>query len=244
MLTDVSGKSGIAILKAIVSGETDPYTLSQLAEGKARNKSTELQRALRGSIQPHQQLMLKHQLEHIETLSEIIEDIDSDIEKKTKPMNQQIQLLDEIPGVGKKSAERLLAEIGIEMDQFKSQSNFSSWAGLVPECKESAGKKMSTRIRKGNQHVKSVLVECARSAIRNKRSYFYSRYQRIASRRGGKRALIAIAHSMLVAIYHILKGLQPYKELGPSYYDTCNQEKIIQRNVRSLERLGVKVMIE
>lgn len=166
VLTDVSGKSGIAILKAIVSGETDPYTLSQLAEGKARNKSTELQRALRGSIQPHQQLMLKYQLEHIETLSEIIEDIDSDIEKKTKPMNQQIQLLDEIPGVGKKSAERLLAEIGIEMDQFKSQSNFSSWAGLVPECKESAGKKMSTRIRKRNQHVKSVLVECLRFEIK------------------------------------------------------------------------------
>lgn len=103
---------------------------------------------------------------------------------------------------------------------------------------------MSTRIRKGNQHVKSVLVECARSAIRNKKSYFYSRYQRIASRRGGKRALIAIAHSMLIAIYHILKDLQPYKELGSDYYDTCNQEKIIQRNVRSLERLGVKVIIE
>lgn len=102
VLTDVSGKSGIAILKAIVSGETDPYTLSQLAEGKAHNKSTELRQALRGSIQPHQQLMLKHQLEHIETLSEIIEDIDSDIEKKTKPMNRQIELLDEIPGVGKK----------------------------------------------------------------------------------------------------------------------------------------------
>ena len=244
VLTDVSGKSSIAILKAIVSGETDPYVLSQLAEGKARNKCTELQRALRGSIHSHQQLMLKHQLEHIETLSKIIEDIDSDIEEKIKPMNKQIQLLDEIPGVGKKSAERLLAETGIEMNQFKSQSNFSSWAGLVPECKESAGKKMSTRIRKGNQHVKSVLVECARSAIRNKKSYFYSRYQRIASRRGGKRALIAIAHSMLVAIYHILKDLQPYRELGCGYYDTCNHEKIIQRNVRSLERLGVKVVIE
>ncbi|WP_047833802.1 IS110 family transposase [Robinsoniella sp. RHS] len=154
------------------------------------------------------------------------------------PNREQRELRD------KKSAERLLAETGIEMNQFKSQSNFSSWAGLVPECKESAGKKMSTRIRKGNQHVKSVLVECARSAIRNKKSYFYSRYQRIASRRGGKRALIAIAHSMLVAIYHILKDLQPYRELGCGYYDTCNHEKIIQRNVRSLERLGVKVVIE
>lgn len=243
VITDISGKSGIAILKAIVSGETNPVILSQLAQGKARSKSSELQRALHGSIHHHQRLMLNHQLEHIETLTKIIEDIDADIEKKTESMNKQLQLLDEIPGIGKKSAERLLAEIGIEMNQFKDQSQFSSWAGLVPECKESAGKKMSTRIRKGNKHVKSVLVECARSAIRNKKSYFYSRYQRIAARRGGKRALIAVAHSMLIAVYHILKELQPYKELGYDYYDTWNHEKIIQRNIRSLERLGVNVVI-
>lgn len=137
----------------------------------------------------------------------------------------------------------MLAEIGIEMNQFKDQSQFSTWAGLVPECKKSAGKKMSPRIRKSNKHVKSVLVECARSAIRNKKSYFYSRYQRIAARRGGKRALVTVAHSMLIAVYHILKELQPYKELGYDYYDTCTHEKIIQRNIRSLERLGVNVMI-
>jgi transposase len=244
VLTDISGKSGITILNAIASGETNPVVLSQLAEGRARNKITELQRALHGSVHQHQRLMLKHQLEHIEVLSEIIRKIDSDIEEKTRFMNQQIELLDEVPGIGRKSAERLLAEIGIEMNQFKNQAHFSSWAGLVPECKESAGKKMNTRIRKGNKHVKSVLVECARSAIRNKKSFFYSRYQRIAARRGGKRALIAVAHSMLVAIYYILRDLQPYKELGHDYYDTCNREKIIQRNIRSLERLGVNVAIE
>ncbi len=244
VLTDINGKSGIAILKAIVSGETNPLTLSQLAEGKAKNKSTELQRALHGSIHEHQRLMIKHQLEHIDALSGIIQALDSDIERKTECMNKQLQLLDEIPGIGQKSAERLLAEIGIEMAQFKNQSHFSSWAGLVPECKESAGKKKSTRIRKGNKHVKSVLVECARSAIRNKKSYFYSRYQRIAARRGGKRALIAIAHTMLVVIYHVLKTLTPYKELGCDYYDTINHDKIIQRNLRSLERLGVNVSIQ
>ena len=244
VLTDISGKSGIAILRAIVSGETDPVILSKFAKGKAKNKLAELQRALKGSIHPHQQLMLKHQLEHIETLSRIIEDLDSDIDEKTESMKKQIQLLDEIPGIGRKSAERLLAEIGTEMEQFKNQSHFSSWAGLVPECKESAGKKMSTRIRKGNKHVKSVLVECARSAIRNKKSYFYSRYQRIAARRGGNRALIAVAHSMLTAIYHVLKDLQPYKELGCDYYSTYNREKSIQRNIRSLERMGVTVVIK
>lgn len=244
VITDISGKSGIAILRAIVSGETDPVILSQLAKGKAKSKLTELQRALKGSIHPHQQLMLKHQLEHIETLSGIIEDLDSDIDEKTESMKKQLQLLDEIPGIGRKSAERLLAETGTEMDQFKNQSHFSSWAGLVPECKESAGKKMSTRIRKGNKHVKSVLVECARSAIRNKKSYFYSRYQRIAARRGGNRALIAVAHSMLITIYHVLKDLQPYKEPGCDYYSTYNREKNIQRNIRSLERMGVTVVIK
>ena len=130
--------------------------------------------------------MPKHQLEHIEVLSEIIRKIVSDIEDKTRFMNQQIELLDEVPGIGRRSAERLLAEIGIEMKQFKSQAHFSSWAGLVPECMESAGKKMSNRIRKGNKHAKSVLVECARSAIRNRKGFFYSRHQRNAARRVGK----------------------------------------------------------
>ena len=139
-----------------------------------------------------------------------------------------------MPGIGRKSAERILAETGVEMEHFQNESRFSSWAGLVPECKESAGKKMSTRIRKGNKYLKATLVECARAAIRNKQSYLYSRYQRIAARRGGKRALIAVAHTMLIAIYHILK----------EYYSVINQEKIINRNVRSLEKLGVNVIIQ
>jgi len=152
--------------------------------------------------------------------------------------------LDEIPGIGRQSAERILAETGVEMEHFQTESRFSSWAGLVPECKESAGKKMSTRIRKGNKYLKSTLAECARAAIRNKQSYFYSRYQRIAARRGGKRALIAVAHSMLIVIYHMLKEKVPYRELGADYYSIINQEKMIKRNLRSLEKLGVDVVIQ
>lgn len=130
------------------------------------------------------------------------------------------------------------------MDQFKNADHFSSWAGLVPECKESAGKRMSTRIRKGNKYLKSTLVECARAAIRKKDSYFYGKYQRIAARRGGKRALIAIAHSMVLAIYHILKDLQPFKDLGSNYFITLNEEKIIKRNVKSIENLGYEVILQ
>ena len=141
-----------------------------------------------------------------------------------------------MPGIGRKSAERILAETGVEMEHFQNESRFSSWAGLVPECKESAGKKMSTRIRKGNKYLKATLVECARAGIRNK--------QRIAARRGGKRALIAVAHTMLIAIYHILKEKVPYHDLGADYYSVINQEKIINRNIRTLEKLGVNVMIQ
>ena len=152
--------------------------------------------------------------------------------------------MDAIPGIGRKSAERILSETGVDMEHFLTESRFSSWAGLVPECKESAGKKMSTRIRKGNKYLKATLVECARAAIRNRQSYFYSRYQRIAARRGGKRALIAVAHTMLIAIYHILKDKVPYYDLGTDYYSTINRDKIIKRNLRSLEKLGIEVNIQ
>ena len=131
-----------------------------------------------------------------------------------------------MPGIGRKSAERILAETGVEMEHFQNESRFSSWAGLVPEC------------------LKATLVECARAGIRNKQSYLYSRYQRIAARRGGKRALIAVAHTMLIAIYHILKEKVPYHDLGADYYSVINQEKIINRNIRTLEKLGVNVMIQ
>ena len=243
VITDISGKSGISILNAIISGETDPVILSELAEGRARNKLQEMQKALQGRISEHQRKMLKHQLGHIESITALIADLDKDI-KKTESINWAIKEFDEIPGIGRQGAERILAETGVEMEHFQSESRFSSWAGLFPECKESAGKKMSTRMRKGNKYLKSTLVECARSAIRNKESYFYSRYQRIAARRGGKRALIAVAHSMLIAIYHMLKEKVPYRDLGVDYYSDINQEKIIKRNIRLLEKLGIDVIIQ
>lgn len=165
VITDISGKSGMAILKAIVSGETDPVVLSELAEGRARDKIPEMQKSLQGRISEHQQKMLKHQLGHIESLTALIMDLDADIKKKTESINWAIEALDDMPGIGRKSAERILAETGVEMEHFQNESRFSSWAGLVPERKESAGKKISTRIRKGNKYLKATLVECARAGI-------------------------------------------------------------------------------
>lgn len=152
-------------------------------------------------------------------------------------------MLDEIPGIGKRSAEMIIAESGVVMTQFHSADHFASWAGLVPGCNESAVKKKSSRIRKGNQFLKTTLVECALAAIRHKDSYFYARYCKIAARRGGKRAIIAIAHSMALAIYHVLKDNSHFVDLSANYYTTVNAERIKQRNVKSLKKFGSSVSL-
>ena len=165
------------------------------------------------------------------------------LKKKTESMNEYIELIDEIPGIGRRSAERIIAETGIEMKQFHNADHFASWAGLVPGCNESAGKKKSSRIRKGNLHLKSTLVECAHSAIRHKDSYFYAKYCRISARRGGKRAIVAIAHSMALAIYHILLNKEHFCDLVSDYFNTIYAEKIKKRNIQSLEKLGFSVSL-
>jgi transposase len=241
VITDISGKTGISILKAIVNGITDPIVLSELAKGKATNKIAELRKALKGSVGTHQMQMLKHQIEHIEFISNVVLELDEEIKKKMQFSSQHIELLDEMPGIGVRSAERIVAETGINMEQFVNADHFCSWSGIVPQCNESAGKKKSTRIRKGNKFLKSTIVECARAAIRCKNSYFYAKYNKIVSRRGGNRALIAVAHSMLLAIYHILKDKQHFKDLGSNYFTTMNSEKIKNRNIKSLESLGFHV---
>lgn len=150
-------------------------------------------------------------------------------------------MLDEMPGIGLQSAQRIIAEVGIVMEQFPSADHFASWCGIVPACNESAGKKKNSRIRKGNKFIKETIVECARAAIRNKNSYYYAKYCKISARRGGKRALIAVAHSMLLAIYHILKQKQHFADLGSDYFNTINAERILKRNLRSLHDLGYEV---
>lgn len=152
-------------------------------------------------------------------------------------------MLDEIPGIGLQSAQRIIAETGIVMEQFRNADAFASWVGLVPQCNESAGKKKSTRLRKGNKFLKSILVECARASIRNKKSYYYAKYCKIAARRGGKRALIAVAHAMALAIYHILKGKQHFQDLGSDFYNVLNADRIMKRNIASLNSLGFSVTL-
>lgn len=213
-----------------------------MAKGKAASKIVELQKALKGSVGTHQMQMLKYQIEHIEFISNTIVEIDAEI-KKTEFASEDIELLSEIPGIGIRSAERIIAETCVNMEQFISADHFCSWAGVVPQCNESAGKKKSTRIRKGNRFLKSTIVECARAAIRHKDSYFYAKYSKIAASRGGKRALMAIAHSMLLVIYHMLKSKEHFRDLGNNYFTSINAEKIKNKNIKSLENLGFEVSL-
>lgn len=154
-----------------------------------------------------------------------------------------IQQLDQIPGIARRSAERILAETGLTLEQFRNAESFCSWAGLVPGCNESAGKRKSANLRKGNVYLKAVIVECAVTAARNKQSFFHARYGKIAARRGKKKAVIAIARSMLVAIYHMLKEHRPFQDLGAEYYMMLNAERIKNRNVQTLNRLGYQVIL-
>lgn len=242
--SDVLGKSGRAMIEAIIAGEEDPVILSELAQSRLKNKKAELQRALKGLLGHHQRLMLKTQLCHIDFLTEQIKSLDEEIKKRMLPFEEDLELLDTIPGVGRRAAEQILAEIGTDMNQFPTAAHLCSWAGLAPGNNESAGKRKSGRTLKGNQKLRSTLVEAARAASRTKNCYLSSQYHRLAARRGANRAAVAVAHSILTIVYYILKRRQPYIELGPTYYEERRRQAIINQSIKKLESLGCKVTVQ
>lgn len=242
--SDVMGKSGRAMIEAMIAGEKDPVILSELAQRRLKNKKQELQRALNGLIGHHQKLMLKTQLRHIDFLADEIKRLDEEIKERMLPFEEDLELLDTIPGVGRRTAEQILAEIGTDMNQFPSAAHMCSWAGLSPGNNESAGKRKSGRTRKGNQKLRSALVEAARAAGRTKDTYLSSQYHRLAARRGKNRAAVAVAHSILTIVYYIVKRKQPYIELGPTYYEERKRETVIKQSIKKLESLGYKVTVE
>lgn len=242
--SDVLGKSGRAMIEAMIQGENDPDVLSELAQRKLKNKKEELKRAMDGLMGNHQRLMLAAQLRHIDFLDEEIAKLDEEMKARMLPFEEDLELLDTIPGVGRRTAEQILAEIGTNMDQFPSAAHLCSWAGLAPGNNESAGKRKSARTRKGNQKLRSALVEAARAAARTKNTYLSSQYHRIAARRGANRAAVAVAHSILTIAYHILSRRKPYIELGPTYYEERKRETVIKQSIKKLEKLGFKVTVE
>jgi transposase len=242
--TDILGVSGRNMLQALVAGEEDPETLAAMAQGRLRSKRAELRLALDGRITSHHRFMLETLWSHLEFLESQIGRLDRRIEELMRPFQEAVRLLPTIPGVGQRTAENVLAETGFDMRVFLSADHLASWTGICPGNNESAGKRRSGKTPKGNVWLRRALCEAAWAASRTKNTYLSAMYRRLASRRGKKRAIVAVAHSILTAVYHMLSRSMTYQELGPGHFDQLQPERITRYLVHRLEKLGHKVKLE
>jgi transposase len=243
VLSDVLGKSGRAILEALIAGQSDPERLADLAQGTARKKRAELIEALHGRIRPHHRGLLKVHLTLVATLEQAIADIDTTVGKALASVHESARLLSTMPGISDVTAHVIVAEIGVDMTRFASDAHLRSWAGFCPRNDESAGKRRSTRVRKGAPWLKTTLVSAAWAAVRVKDSYLQAQFHRLRARRGAKKAILAVASSMLTAVYHMLKNGVQYQDLGASHFTRRDREKIILRLVRRINDLGCQVQL-
>jgi transposase len=241
--TDVMGVSGRAILNALLSGQTDTEQLAELAKGRLRKKIPQLKQALTGRFREHHRFMLTEQLSHIDYLDEAIERLNGEVAERLRPFDSELQLLDTIPGVNQRIAENLAAEVGLDMSRFPSGAHLASWAAMCPGHNESAGKRRSGKTRKGDGWLRLTLIEAAQGAARTKDTYLSSQYHRLAGRRGKKRALVAVGHSLLVIAYYVLKRRQAYSDLGSNYLEQMHRERLQRNLVRRLEKLGYQVSL-
>jgi transposase len=244
--TDVLGVSGRAMLEALVAGTHDPAVLAALAKGRLRAKLPALREALAGRFRTdHHGLLVTQILAHIDFLDETIAVLSERIERVLAPFAAEVALLDTIPGIDRRAAEVILAEIGVDMGQFPTAAHLASWAGVCPGNNESAGKRRSGRTRKGSKWLGGCLGEVAKAASRTKGTYLSTQYHRLRGRRGPGKATMAVAHSVLVIAYHVLDQGLPYQELGDDYFQRRHSAEHYQRQlVRQLERLGHKVTLE
>ena len=222
------------MLKAIINDAGDPVVIAKLAKGKMKNKQKQLEKALAGLVGEHQKMILMKQLEHIEFLDQKVTELDQEIEERMRPFDEVIELLDTIPGVGQRTAESIVAEIGIDMDRFPSDAHLASWAGMSPGNNESAGKRKSGKTTKGNKSLRSTLVVAARAAVKSKDTYLSAQYRRIAARRGSNRAAVAVGHKILVIVYHMIKNREPYKELGANHFEQRKKNIIANNALKKL----------
>jgi transposase len=242
--TNILGKSGRTMLEALIDGTHDADILADLAHGRLRKKLPALRKALVGWFSPMHRVLVSELLAHLEYLDESIERLSADIASMLAPFASAIDLLDTIPGVNRRSAEVLLAECGADMSRFGSANRLASWAGMCPGNNESAGKHFSGKTRKGSKWLRTALVECATAASRTKDGYLRAQYARIKGRHGHKKAIVAVAHSILVIAYHVLLKSEPYHELGGDYFIERHQKEAYQRRlVKQLERMGYDVTL-
>ena len=242
--TDILGRSGRAILAALVAGSADAAELAQLARGRLRAKLPQLEQALVGSFGPHQRWLVAEQLAHIDDLETSIATLSERIAQQLQPHEALIRRLMTIPGVGWRTAEVLLAELGTDMSRWPTAAHLASWAGMCPGNNQSAGKRGSGRTRSGNTWLRAALIEAAQAAAHTKATYLAAQYQRLAARRGAKKAAVAVGHTILRIAYEIVGQQTTYVDLGPHYFDERRRQAVERRLVRRLEALGHRVTLE
>jgi transposase len=239
--TDIMGKSGKDMIRALIEGEKDSAEMADLARRQLRGKIPQLRLALDGHVTDHHRFMLGELMDHLDYLDEQIDRFSQRIEEISRPFAEAIEEVMSLPGFEKRAAENVIAEIGSNMDQFPSVDHLCSWAGICPGSNESAGKRKSGKTTKGSKWLRSTLAQAAWAASRKKNSYFHAQYGRLAGRRGKKRAVIAVAHSLLTVIYYVLRDHVEYKDLGQDYFDKLNSKRLVPYLVNRLKNMGYEV---
>lgn len=242
--TDALGASGRAMLEAMLAGEQDSARLAEMSKGLLRNKMPELRLALEGRVTEHHRFLLRQLYDHLRFTESKLSEIEQEIDRRVRPFQDEVIRLCTIPGVDRVTAWGLLAEIGLNMNQFPSSAHLASWACLCPGSFESAGKRLSGKMRKGNVSLRRCLSQAAWAISMMKNNYLSALYRRIAARRGAKRAVMAVAHALLVIAFHMLKRKENYHELGADHFDRMDVNRIRRSLVRRLERLGHHVTLE
>ena len=242
--TDVMGVSGRAIFAALLAGETDPGCLADCARGTLQKKREQLEQALHGQFRPHHAFLLAELLGQIDALEDAEARVTAELDRRLHAEADAIEYLDTIPGVNRRIAQIIIAEIGTDMRRFPSAKHLASWAGLCPGNHESAGKRRIGHTRKGSRWLRQALTEAAHGAAHTKKTYLAALYQRIAARRGRKKAIIAVAHTILVISYYLLARQEPYQDLGANYFDERERRDVERRLVKRLQRLGYAVSLQ
>ena len=241
--SDVLGASGRMMLTALAEGEEDPCVLADMAKGRLREKLDGLEESLEGVMGSHQRLILGTQLRHLSYLDAEVERLDAEVERRVGPHDDVLEAVDTIPGVGRRTAETIVAEVGTDMDRFTTPGHLASWAGVSPGNNRSADKSKRSPVKKGNASLQSALVEAARAASRTQ-TYLGAQYRRLARRIGANRAAMAVAHSIAVIIHSIIRTKKPFVDLGYDYFEKRDRDAITRKAIRQLERLGHKVTLQ
>lgn len=242
--SDVMGVSSRAILAQLIQGQSNPAVLADLAKGRLREKRAALEQAMTGRFTAHHRFMLIQHLSHIDYLDEQIAKLDAEIADQMRPFQAAVDRWDQLPGINQRSGQVIVAEVGADLKPFADGAHLASWGGICPGNQESAGKRHSGRTRKGSKWLRRALVEAAHSAARTKNSYFATLYHRLAGRRGTKRALVAVGHSLLVTGYILITRQVDYQDLGANYFDELNKDAVKRRTVKRLQQLGFQVELK